>query len=667
MGGSTGRVEIVDKSGNITWYHEDEYMHHDICPLPNGNIIFIVYDPKTSTEITAAGGSASTQSGPTGPGGSSSSSAARYYEKLIEINPQTNEIVWEWHLWDHLCQNSNSSYSNYVSSISEHPELMNINYNTSNTDWFHLNGVDYNEYRDQIIFSSHYMNEIYVIDHSTTTAEAATHTGGNSGHGGDFLYRWGNPAAYGMSGTTNFNVVHDGHMGAQGTPYENYLVGYNNKGGTNSKSAVDRIIPPFSDDAKTAYTLSTTTYSPASYSWRYSLSSANDSKGNSQELPNGNTLVCNTSYIYELDPNNSTIWYYSGSGTMPQAFRYSECYVNNTMPATPSITASGNVLTCSVTGESYQWFLNSYMISGATAKTYTATVSGIYQVQIRNSSDCNSFISAKYNHTMAGEAILPTSVSVSLASSTIELGATTTATQTVLPVNASNPSITWSSSNESVATVNQNGVVTAVGVGSANIIATCAANSSISGYATVTITPVTETAISAANSNISVVSGESTSTTITFTPSNTTNKSISLSYDENYISASYDENTQTLTITGLAVTKNTTITLTSYNGLTTTITVAVECATVSAPTTSEIPNVTMCSQSPKSLVATYSDATLTTHWYTSSTSLTPISTGNTYTPSQSTSATYSLAWQCTTTASTTTALQMMAFMALLTL
>ncbi|MGC8644373.1 MAG: hypothetical protein ACP5XB_31305, partial [Isosphaeraceae bacterium] len=49
---------------------------------------------------------------------------------------------------------------------------------------------------DQILLSVHSFSEIWIIDHGTTTAEAATHKGGRSGKGGDLLYRWGNPQAY---------------------------------------------------------------------------------------------------------------------------------------------------------------------------------------------------------------------------------------------------------------------------------------------------------------------------------------------------------------------------------------------------------------------------------------------------------------------------------------
>jgi len=84
--------------------------------------------------------------------------------------------------------------------VSEHPELMDINFgvnlNGNNADWIHFNSIDYNSDLDQIILSSRHLSEIYVIDHSTTSLEAAGHTGGNSGKGGDILFRYGMPNGF---------------------------------------------------------------------------------------------------------------------------------------------------------------------------------------------------------------------------------------------------------------------------------------------------------------------------------------------------------------------------------------------------------------------------------------------------------------------------------------
>jgi len=63
-------------------------------------------------------------------------------------------------------------------------------------DWTHVNAVDYNTDLDQIIVTSRHLGELYIIDHSTTTNEAAGHTRGNSNLGGDLLWRWGNPQVY---------------------------------------------------------------------------------------------------------------------------------------------------------------------------------------------------------------------------------------------------------------------------------------------------------------------------------------------------------------------------------------------------------------------------------------------------------------------------------------
>ena len=116
--------------------------------------------------------------------------------------PAGGSIVWEWHLWDHLIQDYDPTKDNY-GVVGDHPELIDVNYSlapfccpSGNADWTHTNAVDYNEQLDQIMLSVRNFSEIWVLDHSTTTAQAASHSGGRSGKGGDLLYRWGNPAAY---------------------------------------------------------------------------------------------------------------------------------------------------------------------------------------------------------------------------------------------------------------------------------------------------------------------------------------------------------------------------------------------------------------------------------------------------------------------------------------
>jgi Arylsulfotransferase (ASST)/Secretion system C-terminal sorting domain len=383
-GGITGAIQVSDWDGNVTWdfvYSTSTYcLHHDFCPLPNGNFLLISYDVRTAAEITAAG---------------SSVSHSMWLEKIIEVHPtgaSTGDIVWEWHVYDHLCQNVDNTKANYVSSIIDHPELLNINYqNTAQTqDWMHMNGIDYDAELDQIVFSSHMLNEMYVIDHSTTTAEAAGHTGGNSGKGGDFLYRWGNPASYGGTGSADFNVVHDGHFVPAGCPHAGGIAGFNNNGISNSQSCVDIIDAPhvgFLYDVTPGSNMI-----PSTYSQRVACTGHSNNMGNSEQFPNGNMMICvaQTGLVYEIDPSGTTIWSKSNSGTIPQAHRYTACYLFGT-PETPTISQSGNTLTSS-TGSAYQWYLNGVAISGATSQSIDVTVNGTYQVAILNQT-CSSDLS----------------------------------------------------------------------------------------------------------------------------------------------------------------------------------------------------------------------------------------------------------------------------------
>src|SRR5262249_38003886 len=142
-------------------------------------------------------------------------------DSLVEIKPTgktTGQVVWEWRLWDHLVQDYDKTKMN-LGNVAQHPELVNINYGEDelpaavaakdaskdgkdktkgepaktvtpkgprvDPDFTHFNGVAYNADLDQIAVSVWKFSEFWIIDHSTTTAEAASHQGGRSGKGGD--------------------------------------------------------------------------------------------------------------------------------------------------------------------------------------------------------------------------------------------------------------------------------------------------------------------------------------------------------------------------------------------------------------------------------------------------------------------------------------------------
>ena len=91
--------------------------------------------------------------------------------------------------------------------------------------------------------------------------------------------------------------------------------------------------------------------------------------------------------------------------------------------------------------------------------------------------------------TTVADAVAVTSVSVD-ATASVNVGKTTTLTATVSPDNATNKNVTWASSNESIATVDENGVVTGVSAGEATITVTSVADDTKTATCTVTVSVV---------------------------------------------------------------------------------------------------------------------------------------------------------------------------------
>lgn len=313
MVGSGFDVQIRDWDNNIIWgiNYQDEFgfrIHHDIEPLPNGNILALVRDPYTNTEMFAHGMDTSYPED------------TLVLERVVEIQPvgtDSANIVWDWKLFDHLVQEFDNTKPNY-GTVADNPQLLDMNFDNGNgSNPIHGNAVEYNAELDQIVISSRHLSELFILDHSTTTAEAATHTGGIYGKGGDFLWRWGNPEVYnqGTAADRKLGRQHDVKWITEG-PHQGKLSVFNNDGyGSNLTASSIHIIDQ--NDINGLYSMSSGKFLPEDYLWSYDGTILGEvmlgsSRCGVQIMSNGNALIneTQTGRLSEVDSAGNVVWVY---------------------------------------------------------------------------------------------------------------------------------------------------------------------------------------------------------------------------------------------------------------------------------------------------------------------------------------------------------------------
>lgn len=163
------------------------------------------------------------------------------------------------------------------------------------------------------------------------------------------------------------------------------------------------------------------------------------------------------------------------------------------------------------------------------------------------------------------------SVSLDKTEATLEVGETVTLTATVLPENAGNKSVTWHSSAENVATVDENGVVTAKAAGTATI-SVLTADGNKEATCTVTVTaPVTEvTGVTLDKTSATLDVGGTVTLNATIAPENATDTSVTWKSSDTSVAVVNDNGVVTAVKAGTA-----TITVTTANGKTATCTITV--------------------------------------------------------------------------------------------
>ncbi len=119
------------------------------------------------------------------------------------------------------------------------------------------------------------------------------------------------------------------------------------------------------------------------------------------------------------------------------------------------------------------------------------------------------------------------SISLNTMNAEITIGENLQLEKTIIPSNASNKSVIWSTSNEAVAIVDNNGLVTGVGIGTANI--TCTATNGVSTHCIVTVNPVLVNGITFNQAEAELTAGEKLQLEATIAPDNASDKSITWS------------------------------------------------------------------------------------------------------------------------------------------
>jgi hypothetical protein len=352
-GGHGGWIQEIDWNGDVLWDFrwdsEDGLSHHDIEPLPNGNLLMIAWDRTTRRTAIDAGRDPELLEGEEWWGGA-------VYE-IAPTFPEGGEVVWSWHAMDHLVQDFDRDLPNHGDPAAR-PERIDINGDrdppdpeevekedqdqaqmaalgyadggdaddeeeqqteeerrdelrkarVKGADWLHMNSVAYNAELDQIALSVRRFDEVWIIDHATTTEEAR-------GPAGDLLYRWGNPFAYGMGkweerrlfGQHHVQWIPEGRLGAGN------LILFNNGARPREHSSVDEWWAPRDVDGRYPRAEGEP-WGPVETAWTYEAPNPEDFSSRFisgvQRLPNGNTLICSgaQSWVFEVTPQKEVVW-----------------------------------------------------------------------------------------------------------------------------------------------------------------------------------------------------------------------------------------------------------------------------------------------------------------------------------------------------------------------
>ena len=207
--------------------------------------------------------------------------------------------------------------------------------------------------------------------------------------------------------------------------------------------------------------------------------------------------------------------------------------------------------------QSVTWSTSDKSVVTVEGGTVTAIKAGEATVTV-TANDKGS-VKAECKVTVTAAKVAVTGVSLDKTTLTVAAGGNAKLTATVAPANATNKSVTWSSSNQAIATVDSEGNVTVKSAGTATITVTTKDGGKT---ATCTVTVgIPVTGVSLNKTSLTLTKGKSAKLTATVAPANATNKNVTWSSSDRAVATVDSEGNVTANAAGTA-----TITATTEDG-----------------------------------------------------------------------------------------------------
>lgn len=295
-GGNTGIIQELDWNSKVVWEYKNERMHHDIAPLPNGNVAVAMWEKIPDETASQLQGGADGSVLPTG---------VKWSDEIVELD-RNGKAVWSWHSHEHM-----------------DPSVDIITPLMPQYAWSFINGLKYMD-KNPIDGSPAYLASMRSISTVAIIRKSD----------GEIIWR----SPKGM-----LNGQHDPTLLANG----NILVFDN---------GLDRIPAPFTMYGSRAVEINPKTNKMV---WQFDGGTGVIDKvkfnspivGGAQRLPNGNTLITDGArgHLFEVTQKGELVWDFVSTyttektGAFPNTFlfktrRYGESEINWPERLAPSLS-----------------------------------------------------------------------------------------------------------------------------------------------------------------------------------------------------------------------------------------------------------------------------------------------------------------------------------------